>query len=175
MRALASSRSVAADKLQRIFEYRALLARRTDLRITLNEEEQHELARLQEQLRGGVPRIDARDVYTLVIDPWPAQLALAGRFVTGVVRNASGAGLAIETASPPALGEKVVLQVANGQQNAEYTFPATVLWRVVSGTPSVGLAFHGVPTKAPIGRFSGVYAKDEVPAEVAAAAKRNAG
>ena len=70
---------MAADKLPRIFEYRVLLARREDLRITLDPDEQEQLTRLREQLRGGVPQIDGRDVYTLVADPWPVQLALAGQ------------------------------------------------------------------------------------------------
>lgn len=166
---------MAADKLQRIFEYRVLLARREDLRITLDSEEQEHLTRLHEQLRTSVPQLDARDVYTLVTEPWPVQMALAGRFVTGTVRNASGGGFAIETADPPALGETVVLQVTSAQHGAEYTFPATAIWRVVRGTPSVGVAFAGTPTKAPIGRFSGVYAKDEVPAAAVEAAKRHAG
>jgi hypothetical protein len=166
---------MASDKLQRIFEYRVLSARREDLRITLDDEEAQQLTRLREQLRQGVPQLDARDVYTLVPVPWPVQLALAGRFVTGVVRNASGGGVAVETADPPALGETVVLQVANETQGIEYTFPATVIWRVVRGTPSVGLQFTGTPTKTAVGRFSGVYAKDEGPAETQEAAERHAG
>lgn len=170
---------MASDKLQRIFEYRVLLARKEDLSITLDPEEREHLTRLREQLRTGVPQLDARDVYTLVTDTWPVQMALAGRFVTGTVRNASGGGFAIETADPPALGDTVVLQIASEQQGMEYTFPGTVIWRVVRGTPSVGVAFAGIATKAPIGRFSGVYAKDETPVELqdaaAAAAKRNAG
>lgn len=161
---------MAADKLQRIFEYRVLLARREDLSITLNSEEQDLLKRLQEQLRTGVPQLDARDVYTLVTDSWPVQMALAGRFVHGTVRNASGGGFAIETPEPPSLGDTVVLQIASETQGVEYTFPGTVIWRVVRGTPSVGIAFAAIPTKAPSGRFSGVYAKEEVPVAVQDAA-----
>lgn len=153
-----------AEKLERIFEFRVLLSKAHELQIPLTAQELARLERLKHQLPTGVPSCDERDPYTLLATPLPAQYVCGGRFGAGTVRNASGGGLAIATAQPPELGQRLIVHVREANHDIEYTFPGRVVVRVIKGITSVGVAFEGVPSQNRVaGRGSGVWRADETP------------
>ncbi len=152
------------DKLERIFEYRVLHAKERELQIPLTQSESSRLERLRHQLPSRVPSLDDRDPFTLLTTPLPVQFVAAGRFGAGVLRNASAIGLAIATAEPPELGQRLIVHVQEPLHGLEYTFPCRVISRVLKGVTSMGLVFEGVPSHARIGgRSSGVWRSDTVP------------
>jgi hypothetical protein len=165
------------EKLARIFEYRVLYARHRDLQIALTPNEADRLARLREQLPDRVPTLDERDPLTLLAVPLPAHFVAAGHFGSGTLRNASATGLAIATfEEPPALGQRLILHAQDPEQAIEYTFPCRVVLRVVKGTPSMGVAFEGVPSQALVGQnSSGVWRSDAFPAGQRASVKPSRG
>src|SRR5689334_19116457 len=97
-----------ADKLQRLFEYRAL---RAEPPAAHDEQALARIEQLQRQLPQGVPALDERDPYTLLSEPLPVEFAHAGRFRMGVVLNVAADGLAIATSDPPMLGQRISLHV----------------------------------------------------------------
>lgn len=147
------------DTLERIFEYRVLYAKHRELQIPLSRDEQKRFARLRSELPEQVPSVDERDAATRLSDALPAQFVAGGRFGSGILRNGSAIGLAIETHDePPALGQRLILHVQQTDRGIEYTFPCRVIARVVRGLPSMGVVFDGVPSEArALGRASGVY------------------
>lgn len=147
------------DTLARIFEYRVLYAKHRELQIPLSIEEEHRLAVLRRELPAHVPSVDERDVFTALSDPLPAQYVAGGRFGSGILRNCSAIGLAIETADdPPALGQRLIVHVQDPQQVVEYTFPCRVIARIVAGLLSMGVVFDGVPSETrSLARASGVF------------------
>jgi Tfp pilus assembly protein PilZ len=130
-----------------------------DLQIPLSTGQQARMEQLAVELGTDVPRLDEDDTRTRLSPPWRASFTLSGRFGTGRVRNASGAGVAIETKQVPTIGERVVLELQLPGHNTEYTFPGDVAWRDLEGTPSFGVRLQGVPSETgPTGRrASGVY------------------
>src|SRR5688572_16420969 len=115
-----------ADKLQRIYEYRVLLSKAQKRQPELDADEQARLERLRQQLPLSVPPLDDRDPYTLLTEPLEVEFAREGRFVSGTLRNASGGGLAIATADPPALGQQLAIHVRDRKHAVVYAFPARV-------------------------------------------------
>lgn len=155
-----------AGKLERIFEYRVLLAKQGDLQNPLTATEQARLERLAGQLPGGVPSADDRNPYTLLSTPLPVQYIVGGRFGNGTARNATGDGMAIVAQNLPELGQRLILHVKQPQLGTEYTFPGRVISRVVKGVTSMGVAFDGLPTQHQArGRASGVFRTDQTPSE----------
>lgn len=155
-----------ADKLERLYEYRTLVAKREQLRLPLSPDETARAERLSGRVRQGVPQVDEADPYTLVPQPWQVHVAHGGQSVEGTVPNASGDGMAIQTSNPPPLGSEVVLTVRHPRHGIEYAFPGRVVWRVVQGGPAFGVAFAGAPTESSLGgRRSGVYRADDTPAD----------
>lgn len=150
------------DTLELIFEYRVLYAKHRDLQIPLTRDEQQRFGQLRSQLPDHVPSVDERDTDTLLERALPAQFVAGGRFGSGVLRNGSAIGLAIETHDePPALGQRLILHVQEPQRGIEYTFPCRVIARIVKGAPSMGVVFDGVPSEArSLGRSSGVFRPD---------------
>ena len=150
------------DELARIFEYRVLYAKHRELQIPLTGSEQARFGELRGQLPDRVPNIDDRDIATLLRNPLPAQIVAGGRFGSGVLRNGSATGLAIELGEePPALGERLILHVQESVHALEYTFPCRVIARVVKGVTSMGVVFEGVPSQTrALGRTSGVWRHD---------------
>jgi hypothetical protein len=148
-----------AEKLKRIFEYRVLLSKTQKRQPDLDPDERLRLDRLGQQLPLTAPALDDRDPYTMLGEPLPVEFALEGRFATGSLRNASGGGLAIATAQPPALGQPLVIHVQDRKRAVVYSFPGRVVSRVLSGTPGMSVAFDGVPnqTKIAASMSSGVW------------------
>jgi hypothetical protein len=150
------------DKLQRIFEYRVLLSRARELGIPLSDDEAAHLDLLGQELPSGVPPIDERDAHTVLPQPVPVEIVHAGRFQACTLRNAASGGLALVTAVPPQLGQRVLVHVRNPKRPVEYTFPARVVSRVVRGVCGMSVAFEGLPSQRALGgRTSGVFATDE--------------
>jgi hypothetical protein len=113
-----------------------------------------------------VPPLDDRDPYTMLSEPLPIEFALEGRFLTGMLRNASGGGLAIATEQPPALGQPLTIHVQDRKRAVVYSFPARVVSRVLSGVPGMSLAFEGVPIQTRIAsKSSGVWSSEQSEAD----------
>jgi hypothetical protein len=151
------------DTLARVFEYRVLYAKHRELQIPLTEEEQSRFGMLRRELPTHVPNADEHDAFTLLDEPLSAQYVGAGEFQSGILRNASAIGLAIETTEdPPKLGQRLIVHVQDPDSGVEYTFPVRVIARVVAGLPSMSVVFDGVPSETrALGRASGVFANDE--------------
>jgi hypothetical protein len=152
------------DTLARVFEYRVLYAKHRELRIPLTEDEQQRFGMLRRELPTHVPNADERDVFTLLDEPVPAQYVADGEFESGILRNASAIGLAIETTGdPPKLGQRLIVHAQEPEHGVEYVFPCRVIARIVAGTPSMAVVFDGVPSETrALGRSSGVFASDEL-------------
>ena len=150
------------DTLARIFEYRVLHAKSRELQIPLSPEEQQRFGALRRELPAHVPTVDDQDVFTALNEPLPAQFVAGGRFASGILRNCTAIGLAIETLDdPPALGQRLILHVQEPEHGVEYTFPCRVIARVVVGLPSMGVVFDGVPSETRSrARTSGVFAPE---------------
>ena len=150
------------ETIERIFEYRLLYAKQRELQIPLSADEQRRLGELRSQLPNHVPTLDERDALTLLRFPLPVQYVAGGRFGSGVLRNGSAQGLAVETVEdPPALGQRLIVHVQESAHGLEYTFPCRVIARVVKGVPSMGVVFEGVPAETrAVARTSGVFRPD---------------
>jgi hypothetical protein len=69
--------------------------------------------------------------------------------------------MAVITAEPPVLGQRLVVRIEDPMHGIEYVFPARVISRVVKGLPAMGVAFEGVPSQVRLGnRNSGVWRND---------------
>lgn len=147
------------DTLARVFEYRVLYAKHRELQIPLTEEEQSRFGMLRRELPTHVPNADERDVFTLLDEPLHAQYVGAGEFQSGILRNASAIGLAIETTGdPPKLGQRLIVHVQEPDSAVEYTFPVRVIARVVVGLSSMSVVFDGVPSETrALGRGTGAF------------------
>jgi hypothetical protein len=155
------------DTLARIFEFRVLYAKHRELQIPLTLDEQTRFAVLRRELPAHVPSADETDVFTLLPEALPAQYVASGRFGSGVLRNGSAIGLAIETSEdPPPLGQRLIVHVQDPDRGIEYTFPCRVIARIVAGLQSMGVVFDGVPSETrSLGRTSGVFSSDDDEAE----------
>lgn len=161
------------DRLDRIFEYRVLLAKRRELGMALSSQEQARLERLAHQLPGAVPAADDRDPYTLLPQPLPVEFVVHRRASSGTLRNASGAGFAIAAEELPELGARVVVHVREAEHGIEYIFPGTVVSRVVKGATAFGVGFEGLPTQTRLGgRSSGVWRSDPTPTTAQPSARK---
>jgi hypothetical protein len=151
------------DTLARVFEYRVLYAKHRELQIPLTEEEQTRFGMLRRELPTHVPNADERDAFTLLEEPLSAQYVGAGELQSGILRNASAIGLAIETSEdPPKLGQRLVVHVQDIDTGTEYTFPVRVIARIVAGSPSMSVVFDGVPSETrALGRASSVFPNEE--------------
>jgi hypothetical protein len=155
------------DTLARVYEYRVLYAKHRDVQIPLTEDEQTRFGMLRRELPTHVPNADERDAFTLLEEPAPAQFVVAGNLQSGILRNASAIGFAIETIDdPPKLGQRLVVHVQDPDRGVEYTFPVRVIARIVAGSPSMSVVFDGVPSETRVRpQVSGVYATGEEQAE----------
>lgn len=146
------------EKIAWIFEYRVLYAKQRELQIPLTRQEQQRLGELKSQLPSHVPTLDERDTLTVLDEALSAQFVVGGRFGSGVLRNGSSVGLAIETVEePPSLGQRLIVHVQEPEHGVEYTFPCRVIARVMRPA-SMGVVFDGVPSQTrALGRSSGVF------------------
>jgi hypothetical protein len=145
-----------AEKLERIFEYRVLLARAESS--ALSPTERVQLEHLAAHLPAVVPALDERDPYTLLSEPLAAELLEVDGIAPALVRNAGACGLALSVSEPPPLGCALAVRVRDARHPIEYTFPGRVVSRVVRGLRGIGVAFEGMPLQAPlVGRGSGVW------------------
>jgi hypothetical protein len=142
-----------ADKLERIFEYRVLLAR-----AGLSTAERAQRDHLASHLPNVVPALDDRDPYTLLTQPLPAEVLDSDGIMPALLRNAAAAGFALSVSQPPALGRLLAVRVRDPRHPIEYTFPARVMSRVVRGLRGISVAFEGMPLQSPlVNRGSGVW------------------
>lgn len=150
-------------QLERIYEYRVLYAKQTELHIPLTQEERERALKLQEELPDRVPAIDEHDAFTVLSTPLSVQYVVAGAFGVGTLFNASATGVAVGTEEePPNLGQRLIVHVHDPQQGVEYTFPCRVVARVVKAPAAMGLRFEGVPSKTRIGHRSSVQWRSDV-------------
>ena len=150
-------------QLERIYEYRVLYAKQSDLHIPLTPEERARALKLQEELPDRVPAVDERDAFTVVSTPLAVQYVVAGAFGVGTLSNASATGVAVGTEEePPNLGQRLIVHVHDPQQGVEYTFPCRVVARVVKAPASMGLRFEGMPSQTRIAHNSGVQWRSDV-------------
>jgi hypothetical protein len=137
-------------QLERIYEYRVLYAKQSDLHIPLTPEERARALKLQEELPDRVPAIDERDAFTVVPTPLAVQYVVAGAFGVGTEEE------------PPNLGQRMIVHVHDPQQGVEYTFPCRVVARVVKAPASMGLRFEGMPSQTRIAHSSGMQWRSDV-------------
>lgn len=150
-------------QLERIYEYRVLYAKQSDLHIPLTPEERARALKLQEELPDRVPAVDERDAFTVLPAPLAVQYVVAGAFGVGTLFNASATGVAVGTEEePPNLGQRLIVHVHDPQQGVEYTFPCRVVARVVKAPASMGLRFEGMPSQTRIAHSSGVQWRSDV-------------
>jgi len=149
-----------ADKLQRLFEYRALRAEPPSAH---DEQALARIEQLQRQLPQGVPALDERDPYTLLTEPLPVEFAHAGRFRMDVVLNVGTDDLTVVTSDPPMLGQRISLHVHDRAHGAAYVFVGSVVARVVSGeTHGMSVALEGPPRQTRLAKHSsGVWNASE--------------
>jgi hypothetical protein len=157
-----------SEKLDRILEFSDLEGRLLH-GTGLSASERARLERLRESHTTQVPSLDERDPYTLLGEPLPAQVITSSSVVTGVLRNASGAGIALSVDSPPpGLGQQAKVVARDVERGLEYAFTGIVVSRVVKGGYSMALQLEGMPSRLRIGGRSGVYPRggvaDEAPA-----------
>jgi hypothetical protein len=154
-----------ADKLERIFEFRVLLAMRDD-GAALTPPELARLARLRGQLPVAVPALDDRDPYTFLAEPIRAELVDEAGTHPVSIRNASADGFALVVDEPPPLGYVLAVRVRDLHHATEYTFPARVVSRVLRGQRSISVAFEGAPRRTPLGTHSsGVWGATREPSK----------
>jgi len=158
-----------SEKLDRILELNDLENR--FLHGTgLSGGERTRLERLRETHSTQVPSLDQRDPYTLLGEALPAQVITGDVVVTGVLRNASAAGVALSVdATPPGLGQRAKVVARDVERGLEYAFSGIVVSRVVKGGFAMALQVDGTPSRLRLGGRSGVYprgrAATESPAE----------
>jgi len=142
-----------ADKLHRLFEYRALLSTPG-----ATAAETARLQRMRTQLQPGVPALDDRDPYTVLSEPVRVELGIGGRFRTGHVCNAAADGLAIAVEDPPALEQRIHVHIYDRAGGHAYSAFGRVVARVVSGIQGISIALEGAPTQTRLlPRSSGVF------------------
>lgn len=148
-----------ADKLQKLFEYRMLIAGGA------GASDPARLERLREQLVPGVPALDPRDAFTSLGEPVRVEIASGGTFRAGLIQNVGSEGLAIATGDPPALDQRVHIHVYDREGGHAYTAFGRVVARVVRGTSGISLALEGRPTETRLlSRSSGVFRAPGTPA-----------
>jgi hypothetical protein len=138
------------ETLEMVYEYRLLRAKQEQLGLPLEEIERARLVGLARALEGDAPAHDPRRGMQRVAAPLGVQFTLPGSFGAGQALNLSGGGMAVATREPPAEGTRVIVRVAVPSTGVEYVFPCRVVWRASEGTPGMGLAFDGLPTRAPV-------------------------
>ncbi len=133
--------------LEMIYEYQLLRSKERNLDIALDDDERVRLMGLHRLLSG--ERVDAaRRDFMRVQLPMPTQFTLPGGFETGEIRDLSGGGFCIATASPPAEGTRLIVRVTDPLGRNEYVFPCHVVWRTTRGQTRMGVELDGVPHRS---------------------------
>jgi hypothetical protein len=159
-----------SEKLDRILEFSDLESRLLH-GTGLSGGERARLERLRESHSNQVPSLDQRDPYTLLGEALPAQVITGSVVVTGVLRNASGAGIALSVdGAPPALGQRAKVIARDVEHGLEYAFSGVVVSRVVKGGFSMALQIEGTPSRLRLGGRSGVFPRGGVATEAPTAA-----
>jgi len=127
-----------------IFEYQLL--RGKEQLVPLDDDERVRLYGLGQLLTG--ERSDAKRAMPRLPYPTGVQFTMPGGFGVGAVKNVSGLGVAIATRKPLPVGARTVIRVEEG--GSEYFFPCRVAWSRKEHSHGMGLAFDGVPTRAPM-------------------------
>jgi hypothetical protein len=158
-----------ADKLQRLFEYRTLVATPG-----APHTEAAKIERLREQLVPGVPALDPRDPNSSIGEPVRVEIASGGRFRAGLIHNVGADGMAIATDDPPPLDQRVHIHVYDREGGHAYTAFGRVVARVLRGTPGISLAIEGRPTQTRLlARSSGVFRNPTTPEPTVASRKQD--
>jgi hypothetical protein len=166
-----------SEKLDRILELSDLEGRLLH-GTGLSSSERARFERLREAHSTQVPSLDERDPYTVLGEALPAQVITGSVVVTGLLRNASAAGVALSVdGTPPALGQQAKIVARDVARGLEYAFSGIVVSRVVKGGYSMALQLDGMPSRLRLGGRSGVFprggvATDAPPATTAAPSDR---
>lgn len=134
--------------LEMIYEYQRIRAKMEHLEVPLDEEEEIRLAGLGQLLAGdNYAGDDLRHMPRL---PFPKVVSFTqpGGFETGTIKNMSGAGIAIATPRPPAIGTRIIVRIQDAASGGEFFFPCRVVWSRRGTLAGMGVKFDGVPTKA---------------------------
>lgn len=148
-------------EIDRVYEYRALLALQHAGGRAWGPQEAERIDRLERALPLHLPTVDDPDPRAQLPHALPAHFTVMGEGVIGVVRVMTGMGLCLVTAEPPHLGNRIRVHVADPSHGVEYVFPGRVVARIVRGTTSATVSFTGAPSLARSGgRVSGVWRPD---------------
>jgi hypothetical protein len=151
-----------SEKLDRILEYCDLESRLLH-GTGVSSDERVRLERLRETLSTQVPSLDERDPYTLLSEALPAQVITGSLAVTGQLRNASAAGVALSVdAQPPSLSSRAKVVARDVERGIEYVFMGIVVSRVVKGNYGMAVQLDTIPSKLRVGGRSGVFARSGV-------------
>jgi hypothetical protein len=154
-----------SEKLDRILEYCDLESRLLH-GTGLSGSERARLERLRETLSTQVPSLDERDPYTLLSEALPAQVITGSAVVSGQLRNASAAGVALSVdATPPSLSLRTRVVARDVERGIEYVFAGIVVSRVVKGSYGMAVQLDTPPSKLRVGGRSGVYPRGGVASE----------
>ncbi len=134
--------------LEMIYEYQLLRSKERNLSIELDDAERVRLMGLHRLLQGETIDPTSRRELVRVKLPMAVQFTLPGGFEGGEIRDVSGGGFCIATASPPAPGAHVIVRVADPLSGSEYVFPCRVVWRAERGPGRMGVEIDGVPHRS---------------------------
>ncbi len=134
--------------LEIIYEYQRLRAKQDHLEVPLDDDEELRLAGLGQLLTGDNPA--GRNARAMPRAPFPKLVSFTqpGGFETGHVKNLSGAGIAIATPRPPAVGTRIIVRIQDAASGCEFFFPCRVVWSRRGSLAGMGVKFDGVPTKS---------------------------
>lgn len=135
--------------LEMIYEYQRLRSKERNLEIPLEPAERAREMGLARLLQGERPDLRQRR-FVRVRLPMDVQFTRPGGFESGEIQDLSGGGFRIATPRPPEAGTRLVVRVEDNRCGLEYVFPCVVVWRATVGPGRMGVAFDGVPNRAPL-------------------------
>ncbi len=131
-----------SELLDTVYEYQLLRAKER-MQIELGLPDKVRASALRQCLRGDFVNGQKRRCNRFE-EPPQVHFTYAGGFGEGRLHDICGSGVAIETTCQLKLSNRTVLRICDVQSNAEYVFPARVVWRAQA---IVGLAFDGAPSR----------------------------
>ena len=73
---------------------------------------------------------------------------IRGGFGVGEIRSVSGGGIAIASGHAAQIGDRTLVRVHDTDGDAEYVFPARVVWRRAGAQGGMGVVFDGPPIRS---------------------------
>lgn len=136
--------------LEMIYEYQLLRSKERHLSIELDDGERVRLMGLHRLLQGETIDPTSRRELARVKLPMSVQFTTPGGFESGEIRDLSGGGFCIATASPPGEDARIIVRVADASSGSEYVFPCRVVWRSQRGPARMGVEIDGVPHRSAV-------------------------